>query len=91
MLRELSAVLIDLQTGVVDFAQAATVRGVPIALTRVDFTLPLDMQPVFRDGSCILLADLPRTRDEGGFGLMRSSLGLALAAEPVDAFPEDEP
>ncbi|GAB1595830.1 hypothetical protein [Lysobacter claricitrinus] len=56
MLRELHQLLGDLHDGL----NAIESRGV--RLTNVDMTLPLELRPVFRDGGCVLLADVPRQR-----------------------------
>ena len=57
MLRELSQLLDELHDGLVN----VEARG-GVQLSAVDMTLPLDVRPVFRDGACVLLADVPRTR-----------------------------
>jgi hypothetical protein len=81
MLRKLSALLIDLQTDLGDFTEAAAERGVLIALTRLDLTLPLEIQLVFEEGGCVLLADVPRTRSETGFSVIRSSLSVSFVSQ----------
>ena len=58
MLRELSHLLDDLHTGLV---QLDLREGV--ALSGVEMTLPLEFRVVLRDGGCVLLADVPRTRE----------------------------
>jgi len=55
MLRELSQLLEDLHDGL----GAVQVRG-GVRLSNVDMTLPLELRPVFKDGGCVLLADVPR-------------------------------
>ena len=56
MLRELHHLLGELHDGL----NAIESHGV--RLTNVDMTLPLELRPVFRDGGCVLLADVPRQR-----------------------------
>lgn len=58
MLRELSQMLDELHDGLLAIEQ----RG-GVALSRVDMTLPLELRPVFRNGGCVLLADLSRSRE----------------------------
>lgn len=91
MLRELSELILDIESGLESFARGATEQGVPIRLTKVELTLPLDLQTVFRSGGCVLLADVPRDRSDSGFVPMRSSLALSLAAAAVDECLELEP
>lgn len=72
MLRELSQLLDELHDGLL----AVEARG-GVALTQVDMTLPLELRPVFRDGGCVLLADLPRSREVNGWTATPSKLRLA--------------
>jgi hypothetical protein len=72
MLRELSQLLAELHDGLV----AVEARG-GVSLSRVDMTLPLDLRPVFRNGGCVLLADLPRSREITGWTTVPSKLRLA--------------
>lgn len=57
MLRELHHLLAELHDGL----NALEVQG-GVRLSAVDMTLPLELCPVFRDGGCVLLADVPRQR-----------------------------
>ena len=57
MLRELSQLLDELHDGLT----AVEARG-GVKLSHVEMTLPLDVRVVFRDGGCVLLADVPRSR-----------------------------
>ena len=57
MLRELSQLLDELHDGLVN----VEARG-GVQLSAVDMTLPLDVRAVFRGGTVVLLADVPRTR-----------------------------
>ena len=72
MLRELSQLLSELHDGLV----AAQTRG-GIQLTQVDMTLPLELRPVLRDGGCVLLADLPRSREVNAWLASPSKLRLS--------------
>jgi hypothetical protein len=58
MLRELSQLLNELHDGLVAIEAHDGMR-----LSRVDMTLPIDLQPVFRDGGCVLLADFTRSSE----------------------------
>lgn len=58
MLRELSQVLNELHQALI----AVDSLG-PMHLTRVEMTLPLELQPILRDGGCVLLADVARSRE----------------------------
>lgn len=57
MLRELSALLHDLH----DALLAVEARD-GVQLAHVEMTLPLELRAVLRDGGCVLLADVPRSR-----------------------------
>lgn len=82
MIRELSQVLLDLHDGLADLTGTAARQGVPMGLTGLDISLPLDMQPVFRDGRCTLLADVPRSRNPGDWGGSGSQLAISLQGQP---------
>lgn len=58
MLRELSTVLQELHDGMLPMARA-TAAGV--RLSRVEMSIPMDIQPVLRDGGCAVLADVSRS------------------------------
>ena len=58
MLRELSQLLSELHDGLADVENRAGVR-----LSHVEMTLPLELRPILRDGGCLLLADVPRSRE----------------------------
>ncbi|NOT87637.1 MAG: hypothetical protein HOP03_05595 [Lysobacter sp.] len=58
MLRELSQLLDELHDGLVAIEARDGMR-----LSQVDMTLPIDVQPVFRDGGCVLLADFTRSSE----------------------------
>jgi hypothetical protein len=55
MLRELSTLLGELHDGLTGIEARDGVR-----LANVDMVLPLELRPIFRDGGCVLLADVPR-------------------------------
>lgn len=57
MLRELHHLLNDLRDGL----NAIDLHG-GVRLSNVDMTLPLELRAVFRNGGCVLLADVPRQR-----------------------------
>ena len=56
MLRELATLLDELHDGLTNIEARSGVR-----LANVDMVLPLELRPVFRDGGCVLLADVPRS------------------------------
>ena len=58
MLRELSQLLDELHDGLLAIEARDGMR-----LSQVDMTLPIDLQPVFRDGGCVLLADFTRSSE----------------------------
>ena len=57
MLRELSQLLDELHDGLVN----VEARG-GVQLSAVEMTLPLDVRAIFRGGTVVLLADVPRNR-----------------------------
>ena len=74
MLRELSQVLSELHDGLL----AVEARGLPaqVTLARVEMTLPLELRPVLRDGGCVLLADVPRSRQANDWQVAASRLRI---------------
>lgn len=72
MLRELSQLLGELHDGMLSIEAR---DGVTLA--QVDMTLPLELRPVFRDGGCVLLADVARSRDVNEWIASPSKLRLA--------------
>jgi len=58
MLRELSQLLGEIHDGLVAVQTSGNVQ-----LSRIEMTLPLDLRPVLRGGGCVLLADVPRSRE----------------------------
>lgn len=71
MLRELSQLLEELHDGLL----AVEARG-PMRLSQVEMTLPLELRPVLRDGGCVLLADVPRSRSVDEWLVSPSKLQL---------------
>ena len=45
------------------FDKAYLITHDNLRLSQVDMTLPIDLQPVFRDGGCVLLADFTRSSE----------------------------
>lgn len=58
MLRELSQLLDELHEGLL----AVQARG-GVHLANVEMTLPLELRPILARGGCVLLADVPRSRE----------------------------
>jgi len=58
MLRELSQLLGELHEGLL----AVEAHG-GVQLANVEMTLPLELRPILRGGGCVLLADVPRSRE----------------------------
>lgn len=81
MLRELSQVLAELHDGLAAVQTSGRVR-----LSRVEMTLPMELRPVFADGGCVLLADLPRSHEVNEWLASPSKLRLSWNA---DAEPSD--
>ena len=80
MLRELHHLLDDLHDGL----SALDVHG-GVRLSKVDMTLPLELRPVFRDGGCVLLADVPRQRAVDAWMSTPSRLVVGWSADANDA------
>ncbi|MFA6986807.1 MAG: hypothetical protein WC213_11430 [Arenimonas sp.] len=76
MLRELSQVLDELHDGLLAIEE----RG-GVALSRVEMTLPLELRPVFRNGGCVLLADLSRSREVNAWLTNPSKLSVSWGAD----------
>jgi hypothetical protein len=72
MLRELSQLLSEIHDGLV----AVQTRG-NVQLSRIEMTLPLDLRPVLRGGGCVLLADVPRSREVNEWIAAPSKLRLS--------------
>jgi hypothetical protein len=83
MLRELHQLLDELHDGL----NAIEAHG-GVRLSAVDMTLPLELCPVFRDGGCVLLADVSRQRAVDGWLTSPSRLVVGWSAHgphPHDA------
>lgn len=76
MLRELSQVLAELHDGL-----AAVQTHGHVRLSRVEMTLPMELRPVFANGGCILLADLPRSHEVNEWLASPSKLRLSWNAD----------
>lgn len=77
MLRELSHLLGELHDGLL----AMEARG-GMQLANVEMTLPLELRPVLRDGGCVLLADVPRSREINEWLASPSRLRLSWSMPP---------
>lgn len=75
MLRELHHLLNELHEGLNAIESYGGVK-----LSNVDMTLPLELRPVFRDGGCVLLADVPRQRTIDAWMASPSKLVLSWSA-----------
>lgn len=72
MLRELSQLLDDLYDGL-----AAVQAREGVSLSGIEMVLPLELRPVFRDGGCVLLADVPRNSMADDWSAAPSRLHLS--------------
>lgn len=88
MLRELHEVLTEMQEALAPMASAAQ-AGMRIAA--VELTLPIDVQPVLRDGGCALLADVSRNFADAAWHDVPTRLHWQLEAAPTapDAMGSD--
>lgn len=82
MLRELHHLLDELHDGL----NAIGLQG-GVRLSNVDMTLPLELRPVFRDGGCVLLADVPRQRTVDAWLASPSRLVVGWSASALDGQP----
>ena len=76
MLRELHHLLDELHDGL----NALELQG-SVRLSAVDMTLPLEVCPVFRNGGCVLLADVPRQRMVDGWLASPSKLVIGWSSD----------
>jgi hypothetical protein len=76
MLRELHQLLGELHDGL----NAVELQG-GVRLSNVDMTLPLELRPVFRNGGCVLLADVPRARGVDAWIARPSRLSIGWSAD----------
>jgi hypothetical protein len=84
MLRDLAAVLIDLQAGMQALARSSA-SGVRI--NEASMTLPVDTAVRFEDGGCTLMADVTRSYAGAGWQTAPSRLVLAWAEVPTEDLP----
>lgn len=82
MLRELHQLLDELHDGLSAIETRCGVR-----LSNVDLTLPLELRPVFRDGGCVLLADVPRQRGADAWVASPSKLVIGWSASGAEPAP----
>lgn len=82
MLRDLAAVLADLQGGLQSAAQRAGVR-----LTQAEMTLPVDTALALKGGGCVLLADVARSYADAGWREQPCRLTLAWQQVPTEDLP----
>jgi hypothetical protein len=75
MLRELSHLLEELHDGML--AVQARAQAGQVQLSQVEMTLPLEVRAVLRDGGCVLLADVPRSREVNDWMASPSRLRLS--------------
>jgi hypothetical protein len=80
MLRELHQLLDELHDGL----GAVEAHG-GVRLSAVEMTLPLELRPVLRGGSCVLLADVPRQRAIGDWLDRPSRLVIGWSSEGARA------
>lgn len=80
MLRELHHLLNELHDGL----NAIELHG-GVRLSAVDMTLPLELCPVFRDGGCVLLADVARQRTVDTWLTSQSKLVVGWSANGTGA------
>ena len=76
MLRELHQLLDELHDGL----NAIQAHG-GVRLSQVHMTLPLELRPVLRGGSCLLLADVARQRTVDAWLASPSRLVVGWSAE----------
>jgi hypothetical protein len=89
MLRDLATVLEDLQEALQGYGRMhGALHGTEVRLERADLTLPMDFTAILRDGSCVLLADVNRSRAATGWVDQPSRLHLVWVAVPVAELPQ---
>lgn len=86
MLRELATVLLELHDAMLPIASA---RAAGVRLSRVDMTIPMDVQPVLRDGGCVLLADVSRSHADAPWRDAPSRLQVSWLAQDTAGLPPD--
>lgn len=78
MLRELSIVLQELHDGMLPMARGAAAG---VRLSRVEMTIPMDIQPVLRGGGCAVLADVSRSHADAAWRDAPSRLHVLWVAQ----------
>jgi len=84
MLRDLSTVLEDLHRGMLAAADRA---GPGVRINHAEMSLPVDAALVFKDGGCVLLADVARSHADASWRESPSRLTLVWAEMPTEALP----
>jgi len=85
MLRELSTLLAELHDGLTNIEACNGVR-----LANVDMVLPLELRPIFRDGGCVLLADVPRNSGVDAWIASPSRLSIGWSSDSHSVSQADE-
>ncbi|XZG68933.1 hypothetical protein ACTSKR_09725 [Chitinibacteraceae bacterium HSL-7] len=83
MLRDLSDMLMDLHDGVC----VASARAAGVRIVNAEMTLPVDVRAVFRDGGCVLQADVLRNRVDADWLDTPSRLLIVWSEMPVEMLP----
>lgn len=89
MLRDLATVLTDLHSGMLGLAQAGTDLPGGVRIQHAEMTLPVDTNLVFRDGGCVLQADVCRNYADAAWRDAPTRLQLTWAEIPTAALPAD--
>jgi len=84
MLRDLATVLEDLHRGMQSAARRA---GPGVRIAQAEMTLPVDTALVFRDGGCVLLADVARNAADALWWESPCRLALSWAEVPTEDLP----
>jgi hypothetical protein len=92
MLRELSAVLVEMQEALAPFSTGTGSTGhAGLRLRDAMLDLPLDLRVVFADGGPRLEADVPRSLADAHWRDGTSRIRLSIVAEAVPAQDEVRP
>ena len=86
MLRELAALLGELHDGLTGIEARDGVR-----LANVDMVLPLELRPIFRDGGCVLLADVPRNSGVDAWISSPSKLSIGWSSDAIATHDPNRP
>lgn len=79
MMRDLSSVIEELHAAV----GAVPAAGQGVRIVGLEMMLPMDLQPVFKDGGCTMLADVARTRAEAAWRQGRSQMRVVWRLLPT--------